>query len=398
MKKAIDYFKDHFIIILGSNIVGFIALIFSLFVLKNSNENTFNTYSAFASFYLIFSVPGKTLKNLSTLYGNALFEKIKNSRTPLIIIGTLLTGISIFVVMVYSHTDLISSLFLILAVITQIIILLFIGLIQHQKDFLNSSLYLLFQNILKFLFAVGLFFIIGNTGIWIAYFIATIISISFILKKKKFNSSQDIRIENSDLIINFLLLFVFEIIFSSDSILAKNNLSESDAHVYNSIILIKKAIFFSTLGVSSIILAYGKSITRKSIKHLFINLGLILFTGASFVAFTFIFKKEVLNFLEVDESYINTTLLLGVGATTFSILQSLFSWVTSKLNILKRIFLIILMFCFIWFYFMNFNDIFSGVMNFTLGTIVLIFITLITLILNKNNHKEEGNNNWNQKI
>lgn len=384
LSKIIFDLKDHFIILLGSNLTGLLNLVYALIILKIGSETEYNTYTAYASFFLILTAPNKIFKSLATAYGSDLLGIIRIRNEGKYLLASL--SFLIFSSLLYLITravdgNYIATLFLLLSVIIQFAVFIHIGFIQNLQNFLKASLILFFQNFSKLVLGLILFSILSNIGIWFALFTTLVVALIYLLhQSKQENKFQNkLEINFKDIGVNLLILACVELFFNIDSILVVGRLSTSDAHAYNSLVLIKKSLFFSVFGITQIILAKSRKQGVNTLLLLLKNIIIALGIGFGLGLFFYIIKVQIFELLELEPAYYYLFNKFLIASVIFSIFMITTTWFTSIKSYLIRILIIVSILSFIPFYYINITSLDNILNTFITGNLGLLLIEIFAI-------------------
>ncbi|MCA9385672.1 hypothetical protein KC717_03415 [Candidatus Dojkabacteria bacterium] len=378
MLKKLHGYKDHLIILIGSNLVAALNFVLSIVILKIADEQSFNIYSAYASFYLILTTPSKLGKSLATVYGfsiiawaEKIFSKFKLGITLSSVIISLLTIVGVYL---YGGDSLISASVLVLATLSQILLLVLIGALQHNKQFVSTSSFLFSQNSIRLIAGIGLFLIFQNLGIWLATLGGSLLLFFVVRRFVKQNNDNysKISIDLSDILLNLFVLLSVELLFNIDSILVLNSFPTDDAYIYNSLVLVKKIMFFATYGFATILLSDSRREGVNQRQSLIKNIGITALVGGVLTLFLYELRGIILPFLGLGMEQSSLYLLFTIGTLLFTMLMLSTLSFTSTKSMSQRILAVGGIGVFISFYVFQTNSIESLLNTFVFGTIGLL--------------------------
>ncbi len=386
MKKLFKQYQNHLIVLLGSNISGFLSLVLALVIFSVGNEVSYNEYTSYAAYFLILSTPSKIAKSLTTTYGYSLIgflkKNVKNIKVLYFLLFLICIGVSLTIFQTVGGTFL-DSVFLVLSVILNFFLLFRMGLLQNSYNFFDSSFSIVIQNIFKLISGLLLFLFIGNTGIWLGFVISTILTLK--LFQNKFNTVEKETNNTSviifqDVFINLILFLLLEFLFNIDSIFITNKLSTIDAYHYNSLILVKKTVLFAIIGFSQIILSSARKTNTNKLNSLFRNLTASIMIFLPLAFFFFIFKNFILSYLKLDSSFVDLYIKLIISTSLFSIFTIISSWFASIRRIYPRLLFIAGIIAFCCYFLFSISDIAQTINSFLFGIIVLLLYQILLVI------------------
>ncbi|MBD3362617.1 hypothetical protein GF362_02760 [Candidatus Dojkabacteria bacterium] len=387
IKKLVKSFKDQFIMLVGSNLIGLLSLIFALLLLYIGNKGQYNLYTSYTSIFAVFLVPSKLIKSLATTYGLAVFDKVHSFYNKLnrnkywLLLFFLVYLILVYFITVYIKGTYFTTAFLILTAVSQIILQVFIGIIQNRKKFFESSMILIIQSIGKIILALVLFYFVLVNGIWFAFFMVSVITNFFLINnfRKKYQdrvNKTNSKIFNSDILINLFLLMSLELLFNFDAILASTKLNANEAYIYNSLVLVKKTLFFSVFGLTQIVLAESRKIETKKINSLIKNLLITVLVSVAAAIVFILFKNIIFKIINLDINYMSFYIKFIFTSILFSVLFMIGTWFTSFRNKFIRISLSLFILFFVFYYFQVVKNLENMIDIFIWGNIVLIAIQI----------------------
>lgn len=383
---------------IGTNLAGLINFAFSLILFKIATEESFNLYSALASYLVIISTPGDLIKKLSTSFGEPIKDALgfylkKTDKKILMIFSLILIlGLSSFVATT-TGASLASASLLICAVIIGLYSAILSGLLQNKQEFFYTSVIAVIQSTLKIGLGLILFLTIGDIGIWITLYITSVITaLSLrILSQKYTNTKPEIvstsaKINKKDLLTNLFLILVLEILLNADSIIAINKLDSAHAYIYNSLSLVRKTMLFSLLGFSSIILSESRRLEVNKIRMLIKNISITFVIGGAISLMFIFFKPIVLTYLKLDNGYTVLYLKFILSSLLFVILLMSTIWFTALKSIPIRIIIgcVILIFSILYYFLF---DTIEQAINYQLFGIIAILAIQFVVILFKINKR-----------
>lgn len=392
LKKLINTYKLHLIVMIGTNLAGLINFAFSLFLFKIASEQSFNLYSALASYLVIISTPGDLIKKMSTSFGLSIkvgitkILKTINKRT--LAIATIL--IIIFLTYLISKTTgstLVSAALLVCAVVIGLYSALLSGLLQNNQEFVYTSIVAIGQSLMKIGLGITLFLLMGDNGIWVTLYLTSMLTaLGLNLITKKFNKNdhiekENITIDKKDLLTNLFLILVLEILLNIDSIIAINNLDTSQAYIYNSLSLVRKTMLFSLLGFTAIILSESRKVEVNKIRMLAKNIFITLFIGGVISILFVLFKPLVLNYLKLDATYTVEYLKFIFSSLLFVIVLMSTTWFTALKSFKIRISMGLLILLYNIFYYFTFDSISSGITIQIIGILIILTIQIAIILL-----------------
>lgn len=387
LKKLIQTYRLHLIVMIGTNLAGLINFAFSLILFKIATEHSFNLYSALSAYLVIISTPGDLIKKLGTSFGDeikfALMKMVQSVDRRILVIATMVIAIALSYFI--SHTtgaNLLSGVFLVCAVLIGLYSALLSGLLQNRQEFFYTSLIAIGQSLMKIAVGLALFKAFGDDGIWVTlYFTSmlTAISLQSLSKRMeaKLPASEKVKINYRDLITNLFLILVLEILLNADSIIAINKLSVDDAYIYNSLSLVRKTMLFSLLGFTAIILSESRKSNINKIHMLIKNVLITGLIGGVIAILFIVLKPYVLNYLKLDESYNLEYIKFIISSLLFVILLMTTTWFTALQNYSIRIINGILILIFNIVYYFLFTSITTGVYYQIIGIFVILLVQAI---------------------
>ncbi len=392
-------FKDHIVIFVGSNTNGGLNFLFAIALLKILDKGEYNLYTAYASFAFVFAAPTKILTNLATTYGDSLFDfinkKLKLTNAKLFFLGILLFALSAVVIESAINGKTVASIMLSLSVVLQIVLAITIGLLQHSKSFVKASVVRIIQSFTKVSLGIVFYFLFGFVGIWFGVLLSTIISTLIVttwITDKKAKELEYIEYETlraSDIFLNLLLLLLLELLFNIDTIFVLNVLDVDSAHVYNSLVLVKKSMFFSVAGFSAIILSDARRKGVDKFKKLFQNLIIILLTGALFSSIFIFGKGYVLEFLNLGSEYSHIYDKFILASLLYVVLIVVITWFTYLEDKRLRILVILSSALFLVMYSFNISTIDHIINSFLIGLTILLGLYGVIIFLLKHSENKQ---------
>ncbi len=391
LKKLINTYKLHLIVMIGSNLAGLINFAFSLFLFKIASEQSFNLYSALASYLVIISTPGDLIKKMSTSFGLSvkigITKILKTIDRKILVITTLL--VIIFLTYFISKTTgstLVSSALLVCAVVIGLYSALLSGLLQNNQEFVYTSIVAIGQSLMKIGLGIALFLWLGDNGIWVTLYITSMLTaLGLQLITKRFNKKntvekENISIDKKDLFTNLFLILTLEILLNIDSIIAINNLDTSQAYIYNSLSLVRKTMLFSLLGFTAIILSESRKVEINKIRMLAKNIFITLFIGGVISILFVLFKPLVLDYLKLDTTYTVEYFKFIFSSLLFVIVLMSTTWFTALKSFKIRIGMGLLILAYNIFYYFMFSSISSGITIQIIGIVIILAIQLAIIL------------------
>ena len=381
---------------IGTNLAGLINFAFSLILFKIATEESFNLYSALASYLVIISTPGDLIKKLSTSFGEPIkdalgfYLKKTNKRALMIFSLVLILGLSGFVATT-TGASLASASLLICAVVIGLYSAILSGLLQNKQEFFYTSVIAVIQSTLKIGLGLILFLTIGDIGIWITLYITSVITaLSLrILSQKYTNTKPEVantsaKINKKDLLTNLFLILVLEILLNADSIIAINKLDSPDAYIYNSLSLVRKTMLFSLLGFSAIILSESRRLEVNKIHMLIKNIIITFLIGGTISLMFIVFKPIVLSYLKLDNGYTVLYLKFILSSLLFVILLMSTTWFTALKSIPIRIIIGCVILIFNILYYFLFDTIEQAINYQLFGIIAILAIQFVVILFRIN--------------
>lgn len=397
LKKLITTYKLHLIVMIGTNLAGLINFAFSLILFKIATEESFNLYSALASYLVIISTPGDLIKKLSTSFGEPIkdalgfYLKKTDKRILMIFSLILILGLSSFVATT-TGASLASASLLVCAVVIGLYSAILSGLLQNRQEFFYTSVIAVVQSTLKIALGLILFLSIGDIGIWITLYITSVITaLSLrILSRKYTDTKADVSntstlINKKDLLTNLFLILVLEILLNADSIIAINKLNSSDAYIYNSLSLVRKTMLFSLLGFSAIILSESRRLEVNKIHMLIKNIIITFLIGGTISLMFIVFKPIVLSYLKLDNGYTVLYLKFILSSLLFVILLMSTTWFTALKSMPIRIIIGCVILIFNILYYFLFDTIEQAINYQLFGIIAILSIQFVVIVSRINN-------------
>lgn len=397
LKKLITTYKLHLIVMIGTNLAGLINFAFSLILFKIATEESFNLYSALASYLVIISTPGDLIKKLSTSFGEPIkdalgfYLKKTDKRILMIFSLILILGLSSFVATT-TGASLASASLLVCAVVIGLYSAILSGLLQNRQEFFYTSVIAVVQSTLKIALGLILFLSIGDIGIWITLYITSVITaLSLrILSRKYTDTKADVSntstlINKKDLLTNLFLILVLEILLNADSIIAINKLNSSDAYIYNSLSLVRKTMLFSLLGFSAIILSESRRLEVNKIHMLIKNIIITFLIGGTISLMFIVFKPIVLSYLKLDNGYTVLYLKFILSSLLFVILLMSTTWFTALKSMPIRIIIGCVILIFNILYYFLFDTIEQAINYQLFGIIAILAIQFVVIVSRINN-------------
>jgi hypothetical protein len=391
LKKLIESYRLHLIVMIGTNLAGLINFAFSLILFKIATEHDFNLYSAMSAYLVIVSTPGDLIKKLGTSYGidikYTLAKIVKSVNRRNLVITIIAIALALIYFITYTTgASIVSASFLVCAVLVGLYSALLSGLLQNKQEFFYTSIIAIGQSIIKIGVGLTLFKIIGSDGIWITlYFTSMLTALCLQLLTKRMAvktvavSNLETKLNYKDLFTNLFLILVLEILLNADSIIAINKLSIDEAYIYNSLSLVRKTMLFSLLGFTAIILSESRKVEVNKMRMLAKNVIITTLIGGG-ISILFIFAKPfVLDYLKLDNSYSEEYLKFTISSLLFVILLMTTTWFTALKSYSIRIWMGILILSFNIFYYFLFDSISSGIYYQIIGITVILSIQSIII-------------------
>ncbi len=337
--------QNYFVLLLGTNIGGVLNLVMGIYVLKVAREQEFNVFNAYMGCFMILTSVSKVAKYAFTLYGADVASVILVGLRRyfyLIIPATLsLLALAGWGVAYYSNGSLFASLLLILAAISQVALLISVGIIQHRQVFISSTLLVLAQNLLKVLLGIYLFTRFGNTGIWFAALVASFLAVygaRFILPNKGRLNTREVKMPDiKQLALSLVIFLCVEIMFNLDTILVSHRLSVADAHLYNTLGILERSALMAIFGISAVILSQANDTVKLAFESLRKNILVAGILGVIVFIASLILKPFVMDFLDIpDWAGLNYFKFIFAGII-FSIALLVLLWFASLESIRLKI-------------------------------------------------------------